>query len=350
MGQQQLDIYLPENYQTQDRQYFRKKTIRIPPLKIIEARQVYISENGLVMKDFPVIKPLMKESVYHYPSKYLGFVKDSRSRYRKAVKEDAIFRLEGGQNYLTIATPWSPFIIWHNYYHWLLDCVSRLIAVYDRIPNLTLLIWDFYQKWDFLMKSLLPFKDLKLMVIPNGRLAYAERLILPELRPFLYFYDRAMLEKTRDIYLNYFQASGALGPRIYITRENSERRKVVNEPEVKELLRKYDFEILDCDRAPFEKQIAVMSRADTLVSVHGAALTNMLFLPPGSKVLELHRRKMTRFDHHSKSYWYLSCSLGHRYYHQTCEPTGQYKTDFFKADFFVDIQELEKNLKRMLLT
>ena len=345
----EMRIYLPKNYQKQDRRYFRKKVLKIPNLKIKELHDVFATENGFIIRNYSLIKPLVKESIYRYFSHYISFIIEGLSKYNKA-KKNNLYRLEDDQNYFIIASPWSSFNHFIGYYHWILDSIPRLIEVYNKISNPTLIIWDFFLKFDFLKKSLLPFKDLKLKIIPNNSLVHTKKLFLPELKHYCYFYNRENLDKIRNIYLNYFSGLSSFNSRVYITRKNSNRRKIINEVEVENIFKKYDFEILDCDIVPFEKQISIISHANTLASIHGGALTNILFLPPKSKVLEFHRRKKTPFDHHSKVYWYLCCSLGHEYYHQICEPIGINKTSFFQADFYIDIHELERNICLILKT
>ncbi len=350
MSEKSIKVILPENYQTHEKKYFCTSSIHIPLLKIVECRNALVSENGLVMRNDSLFKALMKESIYRYTLKYFGFRLDGLLRYGKSLIKHDTFRLNADKVYFTIATPWSPYDgQWHNYYHWLMDGIPRLLDIYDKIPNMTLMIWDFYRKWDFVMKSLLPFRKLKIEIIPTGRLAYVPQLILPELRNHCCYYNKEKIERIKALYFDYFGTSEKLGNKIYITRRNNNRRKIVNENEVEYVLKKYGFETIDCDRIPIEKQISIMSHANTLVSVHGAALTNMIFLRPHSKVLEFHRQKMTPFDHHSKIFWQLSCCMNHLYYHQICIPVGKNKMKFFTSDFYVNIPELKKNIGQMQL-
>ena len=61
----------------------------------------------------------------------------------------------------------------------------------------------------------------------------------------------------------------------------------------------------------YEEQISYTSRASVLLSLHGAGLTHMLFMPKGSKVIEI------RLDGDSLNNCYFSMASGldHDYFY-----------------------------------
>ena len=80
--------------------------------------------------------------------------------------------------------------------------------------------------------------------------------------------------------------------------------------------------------------------------MHGSGLTNMLFMPKGSYLLELHKDKTNELTHPSPLFWYMAEALDISYYHQLCETYG--KEDYFDGDYVVDIDLLEENIRLML--
>jgi len=64
----------------------------------------------------------------------------------------------------------------------------------------------------------------------------------------------------------------------------------------------------------FETQVRTMREAAVLLGVHGANLTNMLFMEPGTAVVEL-----TSLSSFNDCYYCLSASLGITYYAAPCE-------------------------------
>jgi hypothetical protein len=63
----------------------------------------------------------------------------------------------------------------------------------------------------------------------------------------------------------------------------------VNHDALLELLKKKrpDLEWLVFDSQPFLETVALFSRAQIVVAPHGAGLTNMLFSPPDTRVIEI---------------------------------------------------------------
>jgi capsular polysaccharide biosynthesis protein len=78
------------------------------------------------------------------------------------------------------------------------------------------------------------------------------------------------------------------GRLLYISRGDAMRRRLLNEAECfLEVLKPLGFEFHQLSGAPLSGQIELFSEAETVVSVHGAALTNLAFCNPGTKVVEL---------------------------------------------------------------
>jgi len=89
--------------------------------------------------------------------------------------------------------------------------------------------------------------------------------------------------------------------------------------------------------------VEISSQARYLVSNHGAGMTNMLFMPEGSNVLELRHRE----DCINNCYFTLSSALNLNYFYQTC-PSGGDAQDPHAADLLVDANALRANLTLML--
>jgi capsular polysaccharide biosynthesis protein len=130
--------------------------------------------------------------------------------------------------------------------------------------------------------------------------------------------------------------------RLYISRRLAGRRKVVNEEELLVILQRYDFRVFYPEQHGFLEQVAIFSRVKWLVGEHGSGLTNLLFMAPGSAVLELHKDRTNELDHPSPLFWYMADALGIHYYHQSCVTVG--REDYFEGDYRVDPVLFEQNL------
>ena len=81
-------------------------------------------------------------------------------------------------------------------------------------------------------------------------------------------------------------AQGA-GARIFISRRDARTRSLRDESEIEAMLRAEGFETFVPGKASLAEQIAVMRGAEIIVSVHGAALTNLQFCRAGTRVIEI---------------------------------------------------------------
>jgi hypothetical protein len=76
------------------------------------------------------------------------------------------------------------------------------------------------------------------------------------------------------------------GRRIYVSRKNA-RRSPDNEAEVEKTFQNLGFEVLELEKLTLLDQIASLSQASLIAGVHGAGLTNAIWLKEGSKVLDI---------------------------------------------------------------
>ncbi len=98
--------------------------------------------------------------------------------------------------------------------------------------------------------------------------------------------------------------------KIYISRRGARARKVVNEDEVISFLSESGFDCLELDNMSFVEQVRIFSECSTLVSLHGAGLTNMLFMPRGSHVIEIYPGDFDARDYFNACYRRLADVLG----------------------------------------
>ena len=75
--------------------------------------------------------------------------------------------------------------------------------------------------------------------------------------------------------------------RLFVGRRDALTRQLLNDDEIFELLEPWGFERVRPGQMPFEEQVRTFAEADVVVAVCGAALTNMVFMPPGGVVVML---------------------------------------------------------------
>lgn len=339
MDEQIIKVKLPLNLQEKDFELFIPyQQYKLDKLIVKKIRKAFVSAIGFCLDE----SGLVKECHHRYPEQLKDYESQANFYYEQTLLDDStLVRLDDEEEYLVIHHPWL------NYYHWLTEIIPKLWMIKDRLRDLILILPEKYLAINFVTESLEPFEFKDVFVLPFNKNLYVENLCLPQIKPICATYDVNMVNEFRDLYTRHIVESSKstlfLGKRIYISRKLSRTRKIINESAVEEVLKKYDFVIVCSEQYSFFEQVSIFAKADVLVSIHGAGLTNMLFMPAKSKIIELHKRITAARDHHSHVYWYLASALDHDYYHQICEPTDP-AADFFTADFIVNINDFEQTL------
>ncbi|HXC23926.1 MAG TPA: glycosyltransferase family 61 protein, partial [Solirubrobacteraceae bacterium] len=82
--------------------------------------------------------------------------------------------------------------------------------------------------------------------------------------------------------------------RIYCSRAVARYRHVTNEAEMVELLTRHGFELVCPETLSIREQIATFASAEVVFALHGSGLTNIVFSPPGTTVIELQAEGFSR--------------------------------------------------------
>lgn len=100
--------------------------------------------------------------------------------------------------------------------------------------------------------------------------------------------DIETLSWLRDSFLGKSAGEGRQGKRkLYLSRGNSRSRRLLNDGEVVDLMMAAGYEIVHPELLSVADQVSLFANASHVVGVHGAAFTNITFMPSGSKILEI---------------------------------------------------------------
>ena len=83
------------------------------------------------------------------------------------------------------------------------------------------------------------------------------------------------------------KTSVEISKKIYVTREDSNYRKILNEGDVVTLLRENGYRIINPQLYEIDEQIEIFSNADKIIAPHGSNLTNIIFCKPGTEIFEI---------------------------------------------------------------
>lgn len=202
-----------------------------------------------------------------------------------------------------------------NYYHWLFECLPRLIFFREHIR-----LADGAAKFTLLIEDNLPEQCLDAMrrminfpceieTVRRGELVYCDRLFY--VSPFWYSLDNSRHEvnAVRDYAVDKFaveQIRQAFRPllkatpptrKIYVPRAVSQVRRIINAPQVEAVMRENGFEIIYPDHISFPEQIELFSSAKIMVGATGAAFSNLVFMQPGTKAVIFSPKQLAKFNY-----------------------------------------------------
>src|SRR4051794_38030937 len=200
------------------------------------------------------------------------------SRYAAFLVKNVLRRSVRVQEALWIVDNFSP----DNYFHWMTECLPRLASAENMAS--VLLLPSFYRHNAYVGFTLQAFPKVKRIGWVGLKVKVRVGKLYCPPRPPSGRYTAQLPEVSRRI----ASLADPGGPRrVYITRENASRRRLTNHKDVGQLLRRYGFEPLHVDPGRPKEQIAAVRSAECLVAVHGAELTNLMFMPPRGHVIEL---------------------------------------------------------------
>jgi Glycosyltransferase 61 len=143
---------------------------------------------------------------------------------------------------------------------------------------------------------------------------------------------RCLRDFQRSAAVRYAGVRGPRNKRLLVKRRRP-ARAIHNLPDVEKFLAHYDFETVYLEGMSVADQIVLFQQAEFVISPHGAALTNLLFCEPGTKVIEFMPSADIR-----PHFWLISEKLNLVHGMQCCGTAG---APGFDASVVVDIGKLQ---------
>ncbi len=111
---------------------------------------------------------------------------------------------------------------------------------------------------------------------------------------FYYFTDSEFpqflnINDSIEILKNFLnpKTNAELSKKIYVTREDSNYRKIINEGDVVTLLIQKGYRVINPQLYEIEEQIEIFSNAEKIIAPHGSNLANIIFCKPGTEIFEI---------------------------------------------------------------
>jgi len=194
-----------------------------------------------------------------------------------------------------------------NYAHWLLDGCSRLVGARHGDVVVTM---PLNSRWQTQLLELFNSKECEFDQLVAGELkSYASIRVdiygggaVPHPA---YKANAVAIDHLRDAAARQLSSPITAVPEALVIKRYG-ARELVNSSKIEDMLvsRGYAVTLVDCAKIPVVAQWALFSRADVIVSVHGAALANIVFAKPGSLCIEIFPE-----NYGNQEFWMLSHSV-----------------------------------------
>ena len=226
----------------------------------------------------------------------------------------------------------------NNYFHWMFDVIAKIHLLQKSGINLNdidYFVVNCYEK-RFQKDTLnaLGIAPQKIVESRLNSLVKAKSLIVPLseiISPWsCEFLKRKLLPEKQEKKIEDCT-------RIYLSRKDASYRRVTNEEEVCEFLKKFGFRSVNLGTMPVAEQALLLAGAKVVVGPHGAGFTNLVFCNPGTKVVEFHTPISVRPWYH-----FISDRCGLEYYYLIGEEVGN-------GDYTMNLDLLSQLMKVLQL-
>jgi capsular polysaccharide biosynthesis protein len=228
----------------------------------------------------------------------------------------------------------------NHYYHWTHDLIMGMRGVEHLLPADTqLLVPATMKPFQTETLELLGLDGLPRVHFPAEACWELENLyvVTPRMKtnldsrePYLWFRNAAMHR--------FGVPEGEPTRRLYLSRAHDGHWRTTNEPEVEALLQEHGFETVTPARLSFREQIELFAQAEVIVGT-GAGLFNMVFSPPGTKILQFQDSQ-----HIVHALWTAAGALSLEYHYFFCDSVPN---PGLNADLYVPLEKLERSLHAM---
>ena len=202
-----------------------------------------------------------------------------------------------------------------NYAHWMTEVLPRInmFCADKRFKDIPIVINDSLH--DNIMESLflVAGTDREIIILPVGRALRCNVLYVTSVTGYVPFgwrseefmpYSQGMfspqaLHALRSQILGLAQNTKrhALPKKIFI-RRNSANRKCENSVQIEKLLLDRDYVLVEPEKLTFLQQVILFNNAQEIISPSGAALANVIFCKPGTRIVILmakHQRMIYKY-------------------------------------------------------
>jgi hypothetical protein len=228
-----------------------------------------------------------------------------------------------------------------NYYHWLVDLVPRVLLLKHATQN--------FSNYDALLlngsRANYEREILAAVGVPPEKIRYVDSRERFQIASAVFpSMETNVIAPWKVHGLRDLASSGKQNQyrRLYLSRARAAVRRIANENEISEILRHRNFEIVEAENLSWREQADLFASGSVIVAPHGAALANIVFCKPGTRVVEISTRGGYR-----DWYWQLAAAAGLSYEVMEAQRSGSFSGPYENADMIVSRENLEGLLESL---
>lgn len=233
-----------------------------------------------------------------------------------------------------------------NYYHWINDCLPRLwlleMAGEEKTNLVVPKVMPRFQKETL---DLLGYTGDRCEVFGNEHWRVAS-LVAPSLVSGANQSSPAAVQWLRAKFLARMESIQEKTPdRIFISRAGATKRRLLNESDIMPYLNSQGFVSYQLETLSILQQSQLFRNANIVLAPHGAGFANLIFMQPGSQIIELFPYRRTKTTSVS-----LASALGIQYSCLTDAPdilADESEGWASETDFSIPVRRIEAMLKHL---
>ncbi len=321
-------LKIPSQAQKGEESYFNYKVDKQDELSILQGKHIFIDENGYVFNRYEI-----------FPCSFFLRTKlawlPSFKHIQKSLLEKRKIKIDEG---IWIYDIWTP-----GYFHWFADALHRYFQIVNKLQRKLPLILPAELKNQKYITDSLERLEIKTFWIESGTLVSVGVLYTIDYLHCPGTFTLGAMKTLRSKILDQQATKNNDRHRkVYISRAKAKIRKIENEEALIPMLKDVGFEVFYLENLQWEGQVELLASANVLLSLHGAGLTNMMWMPLGSQVIEL--RMKGSFE--QWAYYEMAASFDHQYHYLLCEPQRE-GLDPHDGNVTVNVSELNHLLENL---
>lgn len=242
--------------------------------------------------------------------------------------------LRTDESVATLAAGWQG-----AFYHWIYDVLPRLHLLEKSQSTFNRLYVEVSTPFQRESLALLGITPDRIINAKEFDAVYTPKLVIPSIAEIPREWGCRFL---RERFLPLLSPRQLF--RLYVSRNDAARRRILNEEEMVPILQKYGYQKIELSSLTFKEQMELFASAEKVVGPHGAGFSHLAFCQPGTPFLEIFSPAYVNI-----CYWHLSGRVGLPYFYLFGEGTT-YPDGFdphLDPDIVVDLEKFEASLQLM---